>query len=424
MPGFCIFNSVAIAALHALGTRPDVRRVAIVDIDVHHGNGTQDVLAQLSAADFARLAAQSAGEEAPAGGEGGSGSGSARGASGPAAGHGGWASGSGGVRKDVFFASLHLFDSGGPPHPAEPDADEYRFYPGSGGAGAAGAEGCAEGSYNDAAADLLGNALNVPLTPLWRYAGARRQADAQPRERARQPPARAQQPAGAEEAGRGGGGVPAAVSIGGGGEDGTPKSAETKASGAAPFPAAACAAAPAQQPDGADGGNRAGSAGASAHRGGRPRLGPTEPLPLPCGRLQYRQAFASRVLPALRACGPDLILLSAGFDGGKRDVGNSRLLCGERYCQGLDLEPSDFSWLTEQLLAVANQTCGGRLVSVLEGGYGHYETEAGVLGISPSSLADNVVAHVRALVGRPVQQAAPSNHGREPKQQAGHHSRS
>jgi acetoin utilization deacetylase AcuC-like enzyme len=40
--GFCLFNSVAIAARH-LTRRHDLRRVAIVDWDVHHGNGTQDV---------------------------------------------------------------------------------------------------------------------------------------------------------------------------------------------------------------------------------------------------------------------------------------------------------------------------------------------------------------------------------------------
>lgn len=81
-----------------------------------------------------------------------------------------------------------------------------------------------------------------------------------------------------------------------------------------------------------------------------------------------------------------------------------------RYCQGLDLEPHDFSWVTEQLLAVANMVCDGRLVSVLEGGYGHYEMEAGVLAISPTSLADNCTAHVRALVGRPLGLGAAANH--------------
>jgi acetoin utilization deacetylase AcuC-like enzyme len=40
--GFCLFDSVAVAAAHALAVH-GVKRVAIVDFDVHHGNGTQDI---------------------------------------------------------------------------------------------------------------------------------------------------------------------------------------------------------------------------------------------------------------------------------------------------------------------------------------------------------------------------------------------
>jgi acetoin utilization deacetylase AcuC-like enzyme len=42
--GFCFFNNVAVAALHALETH-GLERVAIIDFDVHHGNGTQDIVA-------------------------------------------------------------------------------------------------------------------------------------------------------------------------------------------------------------------------------------------------------------------------------------------------------------------------------------------------------------------------------------------
>jgi acetoin utilization deacetylase AcuC-like enzyme len=42
--GFCFFNSVAVAARHALDVR-GLQRVAIVDFDVHHGNGTEDIIA-------------------------------------------------------------------------------------------------------------------------------------------------------------------------------------------------------------------------------------------------------------------------------------------------------------------------------------------------------------------------------------------
>jgi len=42
--GFCIFNNVAVGAAHALAVR-GLDRVAIVDFDVHHGNGTEDIFA-------------------------------------------------------------------------------------------------------------------------------------------------------------------------------------------------------------------------------------------------------------------------------------------------------------------------------------------------------------------------------------------
>ena len=40
--GFCLFNNVAVAAAHALAAH-GLKRVAIADFDVHHGNGTQDI---------------------------------------------------------------------------------------------------------------------------------------------------------------------------------------------------------------------------------------------------------------------------------------------------------------------------------------------------------------------------------------------
>ena len=40
--GFCLFNNVAVGALHARAAH-GLKRVAVVDFDVHHGNGTQDI---------------------------------------------------------------------------------------------------------------------------------------------------------------------------------------------------------------------------------------------------------------------------------------------------------------------------------------------------------------------------------------------
>ena len=42
--GFCFLNNIAVAAAHAL-VQPGIERVAILDFDVHHGNGTEDIFA-------------------------------------------------------------------------------------------------------------------------------------------------------------------------------------------------------------------------------------------------------------------------------------------------------------------------------------------------------------------------------------------
>jgi len=89
----------------------------------------------------------------------------------------------------------------------------------------------------------------------------------------------------------------------------------------------------------------------------------------------FQEAFESRILPALHDFSPDLLIISAGFDAHRDDpIG------------GLALREEDFAWVTRKLLDVANRHSGGRLVSVLEGGYD--------LG----GLARSVEAHVRVLM--------------------------
>lgn len=95
----------------------------------------------------------------------------------------------------------------------------------------------------------------------------------------------------------------------------------------------------------------------------------------------FRRAFSRLVLPQLAAFAPDLVMISAGFDGHVRD----RLASGE-----WDISEDDYYWVTEQLVAIANTYSSGRIVSVLEGGY---NTKGGWL----SPLAQCVGAHVRAL---------------------------
>ena len=91
---------------------------------------------------------------------------------------------------------------------------------------------------------------------------------------------------------------------------------------------------------------------------------------------QFREAVESRILPALHDFAPDLVMISAGFDAHKDDpLANLRLT-----------EP-DFGWVTEALMKVADRHAGGRLVSMLEGGY------------DLDALGRSVAVHVTKLMG-------------------------
>lgn len=94
----------------------------------------------------------------------------------------------------------------------------------------------------------------------------------------------------------------------------------------------------------------------------------------------FRHGMRSRILPDMLAFDPDIIFVSAGFDGHESDlIGN---------CQFME---DDFVWATEELMGVARRCCQGRLVSVLEGGY---NTRAEAL----SPFAQSVAAHVSTLM--------------------------
>ena len=90
----------------------------------------------------------------------------------------------------------------------------------------------------------------------------------------------------------------------------------------------------------------------------------------------FRAAWSGTILPALDAFAPELLFVSAGFDGHKADP-----------LAQLRLETADFAWITAALLAVAERRGGGRMVSVLEGGY------------DLVALAAAAAAHVRVLMG-------------------------
>jgi acetoin utilization deacetylase AcuC-like enzyme len=99
------------------------------------------------------------------------------------------------------------------------------------------------------------------------------------------------------------------------------------------------------------------------------------PLPPRAGSDEFRAAMAHEVLPMLRAFEPELVIVSAGFDAHRDDP-----------LAELRLTEADYAWATEELLAVARDCAGGRLVSALEGGY------------NLAALARSAAAHVQALM--------------------------
>lgn len=89
----------------------------------------------------------------------------------------------------------------------------------------------------------------------------------------------------------------------------------------------------------------------------------------------FCKAFKDIIVPRLMDFAPELLFISAGFDAHVRDpIGDQRLMT------------DDFTWLTRELMTVAEAHCGGRLISVLEGGY------------DPEGVAQAGAAHVGELM--------------------------
>lgn len=66
-----------------------------------------------------------------------------------------------------------------------------------------------------------------------------------------------------------------------------------------------------------------------------------------------------------------------GFDAAAGDVGNCRHMANSAPIRGMDLLPEDFAWATTEVMKIADICCSGRVVSVLEGGYGEYDHKGG-----------------------------------------------
>jgi acetoin utilization deacetylase AcuC-like enzyme len=99
------------------------------------------------------------------------------------------------------------------------------------------------------------------------------------------------------------------------------------------------------------------------------------PLAPLAGSREFRAAMSEIILPMVRRFQPDMLLISAGFDAHAADP-----------LASLRLNETDYEWVTRALMEVAAESCAGRIVSTLEGGY---DLEA---------LAASAAAHVRALM--------------------------
>ena len=120
------------------------------------------------------------------------------------------------------------------------------------------------------------------------------------------------------------------------------------------------------------GSGRAADAGADAGVGTTLNV----PLAMGSGDADYRRVFEQELKPALGRFKPEFILISAGFDGHRDDA-----------LAGMALTENGYADLTRRVMQMAGEHCGGRLVSVLEGGY------------NLPALAASVAAHIRVLAG-------------------------
>lgn len=117
--------------------------------------------------------------------------------------------------------------------------------------------------------------------------------------------------------------------------------------------------------------------GSTGERGAGPGEGFTLNCPMGAGSVEkdYLDAFQTHIHPALDNFRPEFLFISAGFDAHKDDP-----------LAGIHLTEESFSRMTEVLLDITRESCGGRVVSVLEGGY------------NLQALARSVAAHLKAMM--------------------------
>jgi acetoin utilization deacetylase AcuC-like enzyme len=122
--------------------------------------------------------------------------------------------------------------------------------------------------------------------------------------------------------------------------------------------------------------------GATREVGDGPGRGYTVNIPLSAGAAaaEYVAAFNRIVLPILESFGPELVLISAGFDAHRDDP-----------LASMQLDAPTYAWMTAELARVADRSARGRIALSLEGGY------------NLSALELSLTACLRALSGAPAE---------------------
>jgi acetoin utilization deacetylase AcuC-like enzyme len=82
------------------------------------------------------------------------------------------------------------------------------------------------------------------------------------------------------------------------------------------------------------------------------------PLKAGAGDQEFIEAFREKIVPTTRAYRPDLVLLSSGFDAHQADL-----------LSGTMATEKSFDAMLDMTMELAEETCTGRLISTLEGGY-------------------------------------------------------
>ncbi|MCB1169435.1 MAG: histone deacetylase [Leptospiraceae bacterium] len=118
--------------------------------------------------------------------------------------------------------------------------------------------------------------------------------------------------------------------------------------------------------------------GAAVEQGSGEGKGFTLNLPMSAGSVEpdYREAFEGPIREKLESFEPDILLISAGFDAHEKDP-----------LASVELQTRSFEWMSHWALDFANQSCDGKIISFLEGGY-HLE-----------ALAESVEVHATTLLG-------------------------